>query len=220
MKQLISTIHFQTFIPALEKRLEEPLPGDIARKPMSPSIRWPKGLAMPDRSKARPCGVLLMLYPHQGSVYTALMQRPEDGYHHSGQISLPGGRRENKDNSLIDTALREAEEEFGVPRQSVTVLGCLSEIYILASNSLVLPVVGCLAKRPQFTPDPNEVAQIIEVDVAHLFDPAIIKTHTITRYSSITIEAPYYHIYHEHILWGATSMMMAEFLAIAQDVLK
>lgn len=202
---------FVQIVQHLKIRLQEPLPGDEVRHIMSPSLRFSGNWKLPDPEKANYAGVLLMLYPHQGTVYTSLMQRNTDGHAHSGQISLPGGKQEPDDNHLIATALRETREEFGINDSEIQILGSLSRLYIPASNFWVLPSVGYLNSRPQFNPDRREVAAVIEVPLQLLQDERIIKTTTIKNSRGVVIEAPYYDI-EGHIVWGATAMIISEFL--------
>jgi len=195
----------------LQMRLQEPLPGDEVRRKMSPSLRIPGSWKPPDMEKASHAGVLIMLYPHLDTVYTALMLRNTDGHAHSGQISLPGGKKESADEHLVATALRETREEFGINDDEVRVLGSLSRLYIPASNFWVLPTIGILNSRPQFRPDHREVAAIIEVPLPQLLNESIVKTKTLTNSGGISIEAPYYDI-EGHVVWGATAMIISEFL--------
>lgn len=212
-------MHFSEFTQKLKAQLQLPLPGDKVRRAMAPSIRFPEQFKLPDPTKARKAGVLLLIYPDQNDFFIPLMQRVEDGFAHSGQISFPGGGREKADTNIQMTALRETEEEFGVPRESVTVLGQLSELYIPVSNSLVYPVVGITPERPNFVPETKEVAAIIEVGLQHLMDKNIIQSKSMQATSKVQMTAAYYHLYAKHILWGATAMMMSEFLAIVDKVL-
>ncbi len=211
-------MHFTTFINKLQERLQEPLPGAAVQDKMQASLRYPNNWR-PKAKTAKKAGVLLLLYPHNTSIYTALMQRTEDGYAHSGQISLPGGRYEEADDNLIQTALRETEEEFGVARHLPSIIGSLSELYITASNTLVLPSIASLTERPTFSPDPKEVAQIIEVDLQHLSDKNIISKKVITHKAGYySVEAPFYNIHQQHTLWGATARMMSEFLHLIEEI--
>lgn len=202
----------------LRKRLQEPLPADEVRKKMSPNFRLPPGVIFPDLSKAKKAGVLALLYPVQEIVHIAFMQRPQSGYAHGGQISFPGGRMEEEDDDIIQTALRETEEEFGVPRHSVEVLGQLSQLFIPVSNSLVFPTVGMTQTRPDFIPNPTEVEEIIEVPLIRFFEEGVVKQKLIHTSSGFKVDAPYFDI-DGRVLWGATSMMMSELVAVIRPIL-
>lgn len=207
---------FQTFVNRLQKRLAEPLPAYDAHSRMASSLNNLHNFSFKHTKPPRQSGVLAMLYFKDGEIYTALMKRAEDGYTHSGQISFPGGGMEPFDANLHHTALRETEEEFGVNRNLVTVIGNLSELYIPVSNNLVLPTIGSLSAPPVFVPNAAEVAQIIEVPISYLLDKTIVKRTTITVKNGIQIDAPYFDVF-GHIVWGATAMMLSELLQIVEE---
>ena len=116
------------------------------------------------------------------------------------------------------TALREAEEEIGVPQDQLEVLGSLTNLYIPPSNSLVFPTVGFIASKPFFKPDPIEVAKVIEVPLKQLMDTSIIGTHRVDVFNGNFIHAPGYTVNGEHLIWGATAMMIAEFVSIIHEI--
>eukprot|EP00899_Mesostigma_viride_P012114 jgi/Mesvir1/20903/Mv07977-RA.1 len=158
------------FASQLENRLKAgSLPGPVAHIALAPLARAPQ-LRQAPPDDARKSAVLILLYERgvdarDTAVLTCLMRRTEGGSH-SGQICFPGGRVEPGDPDLVHTALREAEEELGIPRGDVVVLGHLSDIYIPPSNFLVRPVVGYLRNgAPKFVPAPSEVAEVLEVAV-------------------------------------------------------
>jgi len=140
---------FNHLITRLEEHLSKPLPGLEAQKRMSPEGRRNLRNGNLPEKKA---GVLILLYPEESRICFPLMRRPEYGGVHSGQISLPGGKKEDNDRNLVETALRETEEELGISAIDVQVLGSLSELYIQPSNVDVLPVVGYVKKVPNFVP--------------------------------------------------------------------
>jgi len=163
---------FPGFIIALEHRLQRPLPGRAAQLRMTSLARLHRLLngSVPD--DARLSSVLILLYPDHEAIAFPLMLRPEYRGVHSGQISLPGGKSEETDESIVYTALREAREEIGIDAGQVQVIGRLTEMYIPPSNFLVTPVVGFLPVRPVFRPDPGEVVRILEATLGELTDPA------------------------------------------------
>ncbi|MCK6693148.1 MAG: CoA pyrophosphatase [Thermoanaerobaculia bacterium] len=149
----------QPFIDMLRDRLSGPLPGRDAQYKMA-SLRRLQELEFtpappPD---ARVACVLNLLHLHEGRWHTILIERtanPRD--RHSGQVSFPGGRWEENDGELANVALRETEEEIGIPAGQVQILGQLTDLYIPVSNFLVHPFVGILEGAPMFTPQPGEV---------------------------------------------------------------
>jgi len=205
-----------SFIDDLEKRLQEPLPGLAVLLKMAPPSR-PIDFNLPDN--VRKGGVLALLYPHEGKLHTVFMLRTKDGGKHSGQVSFPGGKHEKTDPDFTYTALREAEEELGIPHNEVRVLGQLSYIYINPSNFLVYPTVGYLPYRPNFVPDPTEVAAIIEADIPYLMQDDIqgIRPMPMTGNPKVKIKVPSFLV-KGHVIWGATSMMLLELLTVLKEV--
>src|SRR5512136_10858 len=173
--------------------LQKPLPGIAAQIRLAPREAYRvESLRAAPPSDARPAGVLILLYPFDGTWHFPLMKRVEDGLVHSGQISLPGGSQEAGE-SLRETALREACEEIGAACAEVDVIGQLSTIYIPPSNFLVTPTVGCVDQRPDFQCDPREVAELIEVPLSTLFDREVVKREP-WKLRDVTVEVPFYQI--------------------------
>jgi 8-oxo-dGTP pyrophosphatase MutT (NUDIX family) len=196
--------------PATIRRLlQEPRPGLAAQARMAtrPRPGWPpeKGIA------PRQGGVLILLYPHKEQVHLVLTRRTETVENHKGQISLPGGRRE-RDEPVEQTALREAQEELGVAPRAVEVLGTLTPLYIPPSDFCITPVVGWTGTRPDWQPDAVEVAQVLEIPLRLLADPATVHQETWQR-GELTMQVPYFMV-RGHRVWGATAMVLSEFLAI------
>ena len=161
---------FNHFIFSLKNRLKLPLPGEHAQLKMASKVRLDDLKLDYDTSNAIPSGILILLYPADDQIKTILILRQTYDGVHSGQVSFPGGRREKTDNSILETALRESQEEVNVEHEKVKLIGTLSEMYIPPSNFLVTPVVGYSEKRPDFIPDKNEVEKIIETNLHFLFD--------------------------------------------------
>jgi len=206
-------------IDKLRQRLKEPLPGLAAQFQMAPPARRDERIVVPD--DARHSAVLALLYPHNEKIHTVFMKRSEDGHVHSGQISFPGGKVEEEDNSYVATALREAEEELGIPGDQVEILGSLTELYIPPSNFLVYPSLGFMPQRPDFIIDPVEVAYEIEVDLPSLRDPSHRKEREIelrTRFGHYKTQAPSFLVHEKHIIWGATAMMISELLVLVEEL--
>lgn len=152
--------------------------------------------------------VLILLYPEQGQVHFSLILRPEYKGVHSGQVALPGGRQEPQDENLIVTALRETQEEIGVPAQSVQVIKPLSDLYVFASDHIVTPVVGFVNEKPHFQLQEREVAALIPVELEHFLELPIQNTQLTVN--NIVINVPYFPI-QSHIVWGATAAILNEF---------
>ena len=156
-------------------------------------------------------GVLVLLYERDGELRLLLTRRTELVLHHRGQISFPGGEQ-HPGESLEATALREAAEELGLDLGPVRVLGKLTPLFIPPSNYCIYPTVAFLPGAPDFKPQPDEVAEVIEVPVGHLAAPESLRLETWTI-GSRTVNVPYY-AYSACKIWGATAMVLAEFLAL------
>jgi 8-oxo-dGTP pyrophosphatase MutT (NUDIX family) len=175
-----------------------------------PRVAWE-----PERIEVRDGAALLLLYPHLGEPHIALTVRGADLRHHTGQVSLPGGRVDPGE-SIEAAALRETEEEIGVPVSAIEIVGTLTPLQIPVSGFVLHAVVGVTQARPDFTPHEREVARIIEVPLSTLRDPAIVKRETRIRTrdgASMEVDTPYFDIDGEKV-WGATAMVLAEFLAV------
>jgi len=165
---------------------------------------------------ARQAGVMALLFPADDDWRLTLIRRtshnPAD--RHGGQISFPGGKREDEDTDLSQTALRETEEEIGVDAADIRLLGKLSDLYIPVSNFLVHPYVGYLGYVPSFRPQASEVAQVITVPVTTLITPDSRQLTDIAISSQLTLrDVPHYAV-DSHVVWGATAMIISELVAV------
>ncbi len=137
---------------------------------------------------------------------------------HSGQISLPGGRFEELDLDLEDCALREAEEEIGIDRNVVKVLGALTDLYIPISNFSVTPIVSCTEEARSFSMQTDEVDEILSIPLTILLDPDVIKYKPMTIQNGMRIpKVPYYDL-NGQVLWGATAMILSEFAELMREL--
>lgn len=204
---------FGQFLEHLRSDLHGELPGREAQRRMAPSPRG--GGVFPDAPQpdTRQGGVLILLYPDNMRLFVPLILRPTYQGVHSGQVGFPGGGREEEDRDLVRTALREAYEEVGIDPKQVTVLGVLTPLYVIASNYLVQPVVAWAAARPSFHPDPNEVADLIEIPLLDLLDESNRRTE-VWQLRGYAVQVPFFAI-QEQTIWGATAMMLSEFLSLS-----
>lgn len=199
---------------ALRKRLAGTLPGVDAQKrfaPVPPRQGWKPGQFPAD---SRTAAALLLLYPHHEDVAVPLTVRARGLARHAGQISLPGGAADDGE-TLVQAALREASEEIGVEPASVRVLGELTPVHVLVSGFTLHPVVGITESRPEFIAAPDEVEEILEVPVTHLRDASRIRLATRVR-EGVAVEYPYFDLL-GHQVWGATAMVLGEFICLLQD---
>ena len=199
---------------ALRKRLAGTLPGIDAQMrfaPVPPRERWQLGHFPAD---SRAAAALLLLYPQENGVAVPLTVRARGLARHAGQISLPGGATDHGE-TLVEAALREAAEEIGVNPESVRVLGELTPVHVLVSGFTLHPVVGVTEHRPDFVAAPDEVEEILEVSLDDLRDASRIRLATRIR-EGVAVEYPYFDLL-GHQVWGATAMVLGEFICLLQD---
>jgi 8-oxo-dGTP pyrophosphatase MutT (NUDIX family) len=200
----------------IEKGLWAPLPGIPAQLEMAPEPRVGHKAYFEVEGTCLKAGVLVLLYEKGGRICLLLTLRTDRLLHHRGQISLPGGEQ-HPGESLEATALRETEEELGLGLASARVLGKLTPLFIPPSNFCVYPTVAFLPGAPSFSPQPDEVAEVIEVPVGHLADPRNRRRESWTI-EGRTIQVPFFE-FEGRKIWGATAMVLAEFLALVDEAL-
>ncbi|MBK8338733.1 MAG: CoA pyrophosphatase [Flavobacteriales bacterium] len=194
----------------MRSALNEPLPGHDRFLELSGYERPEIEAALRQDPAPRESAVLVLLYPEKEALHTLLMVRQEYDGVHSGQVSFPGGRREEQDVDLQATALREFTEETGVNTVGIEVIGALSRVYIPPSRSLVTPFVAyCDALGPTH-PDPHEVKALLEVPFSDVLRDNVVQhrehyIQVLGRKATI----PYFDLA-GHVVWGATAMMLAE----------
>lgn len=205
--------NFSSSIENIQENFKKELPGEKAHQIMEALSA--KYLTLKPTEKTLKSAVLMLLYPIDNEVYFPLILRNSyDGFH-SNEIGFPGGRFEISDENLIQTALREAQEEIGINLNEVKILGTLTEIYIGPSDFNVLPVVGYLPYRPDFVPDSREVQQIFELKLDYFSDPSIVGCSEISIPGDL-VTTPYYEV-NGHKVWGATAKIILELLFILNN---
>jgi len=158
--------------------------------------------------QARLAGVLILLYPRQGALTFALTRRTEIVATHKGQISLPGGAQEPGE-TLAQAALRETCEEIGVCLDESCLVGALTHMYLSVSDFDIYPFVSIVPERPDFRPDPAEVAGMLEFPLPLLVDDSIKETeHWNLR--GMELDVPFYRL-DGQVVWGATAAILSEF---------
>jgi 8-oxo-dGTP pyrophosphatase MutT (NUDIX family) len=202
---------------ALRRRLASPLPGLDAQLRMSPRPRLGADAGF-DISALRPAAALLLVYPHDKTWYVPLTVRGSTLRHHTGQVSLPGGRLDPGE-TVEQAALREAQEEVGIVPSEVEVLGRLTSLPVFVSGHLLHPVVGSIPARPNFNLASHEVERLIEVPVRLLREPDRVLWEDRTRIlpPQGLMSVPYYDLLDARV-WGATAMVLAEFVALVDEL--
>lgn len=203
-------------IDFLERRLAGQLPGKEAQRQMMPFERMEERFNPELLQNARPSGVLVAFYQKDDEWCIPLTQRHDYSGPHSGQVSFPGGKMEEEDNTIRLTALREAQEEVGILPNDVRIVGQLSDLYIPPSNFRVTPVVGVLEHPPEFALNDFEVKELIEVPLSLLQDKETVKRKDIKIQNGFMSNVPYFDVYGK-VVWGATAMMLSELLSIIKD---
>ena len=207
-----------TFSDTIHKIFEafnNPLPGYEAHIEMAP---YRKKVELNFKNnKPKIASTLLLLYPKENDIYFCLIERTEYEGTHSKQISFPGGRNENGE-TIKETALRECNEEIGVPREEINIIGELTQVYVPPSNYLIHPFVGYCDTKPTFIADPREVKTIIEIKMNELSKPDLIKNQKMnfgSKDQRFQADVPYLDL-NDKIVWGATSVVLNEFRRMLQ----
>ncbi|UMY65489.1 MULTISPECIES: CoA pyrophosphatase [unclassified Flavobacterium] len=209
---------FTSFLRLVPKIEKETLPGADAHERMAPLERARMMKAFdPATTQTRKAAVMMLVYPKEEVAHFVLIVRNTYPGVHSSQVAFPGGKREDSDADFEATALRETFEEVGVPSHAIRVVRKFSEIYIPPSNFLVHPFLGYCTDRPDFLADPAEVAEVLEVPLAVLLDPATMEVAQMDTSYSNAIPVPGFRI-SGRMVWGATAMMLAELREVLEVV--
>lgn len=185
------------------------LPGESAHKEMYPGRKSAKEVRLEDENY-RTAAVLAMLYEESKTIKLVLTQRQTYQGNHSNQISFPGGKIEQYDRSVEDAALRETEEEIGVNRQNIEIIGKLTDVYIPVSKFMVHPFIGKHEGVPNFTLEEREVQRLISIDLFDLLDQNVLTTEKIKISSDLILKDVPAFNFNGDIVWGATALMLNE----------
>ncbi len=179
---------------------------------------WPARPLVSERGEGmgplREAAVLIPLYVREKALWTLFTKRTEMVEHHKGQISFPGGGRSEADANLWETAIRETEEEIGVPRGGVRILGALPKL-VTVTDFEVSPFVGAIPYPIEFAPHAGEVESIIEVPLSYLLDPMVVEERPV-RWKGRDLTTLVYH-YRGHAIWGATARILADLLTVMRE---
>ena len=211
---------FTEFTKYIPKILQQQLPAIDAHMKMSPLERVPTlGKEFYKDKDPRISAVMMLFYPINRQAHLALIKRNAYPGVHSSQISFPGGKAEPGDKTLADTAIRETFEEIGVLPGAIEVVMPFSEIYIPPSNFLVYPFLGVSADEPEFVPNPEEVVELIHLPLDELLDDSIVVNAEMRTSYAQSLTVPAFQA-GDHIVWGATAMIMSELKETIKSALK
>jgi len=164
-----------------------------------------------------PAAVMVLLYPKGGEYCILLNKRSERVEHHKGEISFPGGARDPEDRDLLETALRETEEEMGIKRGDITVLGEMDEI-ATRSQFRVQVFAGTIEYPHTFNPSAIEISEVLEFPVPALIDPANRRVET--HWEDGQPVTSYSYVHEEHVVFGATARILQRCIDILDDGLE
>lgn len=212
-------MYFHNFLKYVPKIAKESLPAALAHAKMAPIERLEQlnNLLYNDLSPKK-AAVMMLFYPKESQTHLVLIVRNSYPGVHSSQIAFPGGKVESFDLTMADTALRETEEEIGVEKSSIEIIKEFTEIYIPPSNFLVSPFLGICCSEPSFVLQEDEVAGIIELPLPFFLDDKNVVTRKLSTSYAASIDVPAFLV-KEHIVWGATAMMMSELKETLKKVL-
>jgi 8-oxo-dGTP pyrophosphatase MutT (NUDIX family) len=166
-------------------------------------VEWPK-----TEEHAIPSAVLILLYQDGDDIRFFLTERTEMVQHHKGQISLPGGSWEAGEH-LDETAMRETEEEIGIPMADIKIVSELTPLFVKVTGYMIHPFVGYIDYVPILTPQPGEVNDDFSVSLNDLLNPKKSKTELWTIRNT-PVDVPFFH-FGKYKVWGATAMILSEF---------
>jgi 8-oxo-dGTP pyrophosphatase MutT (NUDIX family) len=190
-------------------------PGDLFQFRMAPEGRKSSENIFNHTGKHKNSAVMITLWETGNQLKTLLIQRKIYIGAHSGQISFPGGKFEDHEQNPIEVALRETYEEVGIKPESIEIIGNLSPLYIPASHFMVYPVIGYIHQQPEFSLQEREVESIIQLPVSTFLEPKTVQSTRIVLSNGWKINTPFYAI-ENHMVWGATAMIMSEFTELIQ----
>ena len=170
-----------------------------------------------DAAGLMPSAVMILLYPKDGEYFILLNKRSEEVEHHKGEISFPGGARDPEDIDSLATALRETEEEMGIKRGDVTVIGEMDEI-VTRRGFLVNVLTGTIEYPYTFNPSAVEIAEVLEFPVSALTDPTNRRSET--RWQNGNLMTSYSYVHKEHVVFGATARILQSCIDIFDDRLE
>lgn len=213
-------MNFQQFLQYVPDLVPVVLPAEAAHVKMAPleRINALKNFNIKE-SNPRIAAVMMLFYPKDNETHLILIVRNNYKGVHSSQIAFPGGKYELSDADFKETALRETREELGILTDKIAVIKDFTPIYIPPSNFLVHPFLGISKQELLFFPDAREVADIIEMPLSLFLDDEIMVDAILTTSYATDAVVPAFKI-KEHIVWGATAMILNELREVLKMTFK
>ena len=205
---------FQHFITQLEITITNDLPGEESQQKMR--VNYDQSIELPfSKNNSTASAVLILLYLEDNEIHFFLTKRSNELEHHKGQISLPGGTQEENE-ELTHTALRETQEEIGINKTSISIIGSMTPLFVPVTGFMIHPFIGYSSNKLEPTPDPSEVEAIFSVNISDLLNEAnrTIEQRNIRGYD---VEVPYFKL-NNYEVWGATSMILSEFRDLIKSI--
>ena len=205
---------FQHFITQLEITITNYLPGEESQQKMR--VNYDQSIELPfSKNNSKASAVPILLYLEDNEIHFFLTKRSNELEHHKGQISLPGGTQEENE-ELTHTALRETQEEIGINKTSISIIGSMTPLFVPVTGFMIHPFVGYSSNKLEPTPDPSEVEAIFSVNISDLLNETnqTIEKRNIRGYD---VEVPYFKL-NNYEVWGATSMILSEFRDLIKSI--
>jgi len=205
---------FKHFITQLEITITSYLPGEESQQKMR--VNYDQSIELPfSKNNSKASAVLILLYLEDNEIHFFLTKRSNELEHHKGQISLPGGTQEENE-ELTHTALRETQEEIGINKTSISIIGSMTPLFVPVTGFMIHPFIGYSSNKLEPTPDPSEVEAIFSVNISDLLNEAnqTIEKRNIRGYD---VEVPYFKL-NNYEVWGATSMILSEFRDLIKSI--
>ena len=205
---------FQHFITQLEITITNYLPGEESQQKMR--VNYDQSIELPfSKNNSTASAVLILLYLEDNEIRFFLTKRSNELEHHKGQISLPGGTQEENE-ELTHTALRETQEEIGINKTSISIIGSMTPLFVPVTGFMINPFIGYSLNKLEPTPNPLEVEAIFSVNILDLLNEAnqTIEQRNIRGYD---VEVPYFKL-NNYEVWGATSMILSEFRDLIKSI--
>lgn len=162
-----------------------------------------------------PSAVLMLLLQKHGECHVLFTERSYEVRFHRGQVCFPGGAKEKSDRSLLDTALRETEEEIGVLARHIEILGELDDTATISTGYVITPFVGVMPYPYEFKCDERESSQIFFVPLSFIMDSSHVKQGLRTSSRAVT---GFFYEYEGHVIWGATARIVRRFTELLQSM--